>query len=360
MRILVAPDSFKGSLDAPAAAAALTVGLRRVWPEATIDACPLSDGGEGFLASLGGELETYATTTALGAPIEAAVLRRGDTLVVELSAAAGLLQVAEALRDPRITTTYGVGTLIAAAYTQQPFKKLLLALGGSATVDGGTGLLSALGVRFLDEAGKPLAPGGQDLIRLARIDTSALSPALAEVTLAVDVENPLLGPRGAATVFGPQKGADAAGVTALEAALTRYAEVLEATTGVRTQARPGAGAAGGVPAGLVAIAGARCVPGFEVASEAVGLDARLVGCDLVVTGEGTLDLTSFEGKVVGRLAARCQAAGVPLLVVAGRIAWAPADLLVVALAPGAFAHAAALVADAAARGAKLYSESLPG
>ncbi len=332
MRILVAPDSYKGSIDAASAASALARGLAHVWPDATIDRCPLTDGGEGFLAAMlvprrpagaGGRLVEVETTNAVGERVTAryAELDGGDTVAVELSSAAGLVQVPRDRRDPLHATTFGVGRLIAQAWARRPFKRLLLALGGSATVDGGAGLLEALGARFLDEEGLPVLRGGGGLDRLARIDTSALSPALreAEVVLAVDVTNPLLGPRGAARVYGPQKGADPPRVAALEAALTRYADVLATATGVRVHDLPGGGSAGGVPAGLVAIAGARCVPGFELAAEAVGLDARLAGCDLVVTGEGMLDLASFEGKVVGRLAARCRTRGIPLVAVVGMV-----------------------------------------
>ena len=323
MRVLIAPDGFKGSLDAATAAAALARGVGRAWPDAEIEACPLSDGGEGFLAAMGGRLEAAETTTAVGEPVTAryAVLDGGDTVAVELSSAAGLVQVPPGRRDPLLTTTWGVGHLIATAWARRPFRRLLLALGGSATVDGGAGLLEALGVRFLDAAGAPVPRGGGGLARLARIDAAGLSPALreAEVVLAVDVTNPLLGPRGAAPVYGPQKGADAPRVATLEAALARYADALEAATGVRVHALPGTGSAGGVPAGLVAIARARCVPGFELVAEALSLDARLAGCDLVVTGEGMLDLASFEGKVVGRLAARCQARGIPLVAVVGAL-----------------------------------------
>lgn len=362
MRILVAPDSFKGSLGAAEAAGAIARGLARVWPDAVIDRCPLTDGGEGFLAAMlvprlpagaggrqgedaaaggrqgegaaaggrqaegaaaGGRLVEAETTNAVGERVTAryAELDGGDTVAIELSSAAGLVQVPADRRDPLHTTTYGVGRLIARAWERRPFKRLLLALGGSATVDGGAGLLEALGVRFLDDEGLPVPRGGGGLARLARIDTTALAPALreAEVMLAVDVTNPLLGPRGAAPVYGPQKGADPPRVAALEAALARYADALQAATGVRVHDLPGSGSAGGVPAGLVAIAGARCVPGFELAAEAVGLDARLAGCDLVATGEGMLDRASFEGKVVGRLAARCRPRGIPLVALVGMV-----------------------------------------
>lgn len=325
--VLVATDTFKGSLSAAGATRALARGLAAGWPDARIDACPISDGGEGFVEAVvqaaGGAIERAATTNALGEPITAAygVLDGGATVAVELSSAAGLAQLPRARRQPLLTTTYGVGALIAEAHARHGFKRLLLALGGSATVDGGAGLLTALGMRFLDAAGAEIPLGGGGLGRLERLDASGLAPWLRDVTvqLAVDVTNPLVGDRGAARVYGPQKGADAPMVEALERHLTRYADVLEAATGTRVHELPGSGSAGGVPAGMVALAGAGMVSGFELVAEAVGLEARLEAADWVVSGEGQLDHSSFEGKVVGRLAARCRARGVPLIAVVGNV-----------------------------------------
>ncbi|MFP5502043.1 MAG: glycerate kinase [Candidatus Sericytochromatia bacterium] len=325
MSWLVATDSFKGSLSAAAASAAIARGLAASGLE--VDLCPLSDGGEGFVSAIvegaGGRIEVASTTDALGGPIEAAygLIDGGETGVVELSSAAGLVQLPPGMRDPSRTTTYGVGALIAEAHRRHGFKHLLLGLGGSATVDGGAGLLEALGVRFLDHEGRPVPRGGGGLVRLARIESADASPVLTActITLAVDVDNPLLGPRGAAPVYGPQKGADAAMVGALEAGLKRLAGAIAAATGRELAAMPGTGSAGGVPAGLLAFGRARMQPGFEIAAAAVGLEARLQAASLVVTGEGRLDRSSFEGKVVGRLAARCQALGLPLVVVAGTL-----------------------------------------
>lgn len=323
LTILVATDSYKGSLGAAEATRAIARGLAAARPDAVIDACPLSDGGEGFLEAMGGRIEHAATTNALGEPIEAAyaVLDDGETVAIELSSAAGLVQIAKERRNPLITTTYGVGTLIAEAYAKHRFKRLLLALGGSATVDGGAGLLTALGVRFLDHKDHPVPLGGGGLGRLARIDASGLSPALrdTEVLIAVDVTNPLLGPRGAAPVYAPQKGAEPLAVAALETGLRKLADALEAATRVRVHDLPGTGSAGGVPAGLVALAGARMEPGFELVAKAVRLDERLAAADVVVSGEGQLDRSSFEGKVVGRLAARCRARGARFVAVVGHV-----------------------------------------
>lgn len=324
--ILVAPDGFKGSASAREAAEAIARGLAVVWPDEKILAMPMTDGGEGFLdvmvAARGAKLERYATTNALGEPIEAdvAVLRGGRTVAVELSSAAGIAQLPRERRNPLVTTTYGVGQLIAAAYRRHEFSRLLLALGGSATVDGGVGLLEALGVRFLDAEGQPIPRGGCGLAGLARIDASGMHPVLrGEIVVAVDVENPLLGSNGAAPVYGPQKGANPEMVQTLAGNLEVLADALEAATGVHVHAMPGTGSAGGVPAGLVALAGARMRPGFEIAAEALGLDNAMAKAQLVVTGEGQLDGQSFQGKVVGRLAARCRKRGLPLLVIAGRL-----------------------------------------
>jgi glycerate kinase len=326
LTILVAPDGFKGSLDARQAAEAITRGILSVVPSAEVVALPLSDGGEGFLdilvASSGAQLETLATTNALGERIAAAiaVLDGGQTVAIELSSAAGIAQLAPHRRDPMRTTTFGVGTLIARAYERYGFTRLLLALGGSATVDGGTGLLEALGVKFLDAAGLPIARGGGGLGLLTRVDISMMHPALrTEIIVAVDVENPLVGPDGAAAVYGPQKGATPAQVEILDANLRMLATALAEASGKQVQDLPGTGSAGGVPAGLLALTGARLVPGFELAAEAQHLDAYLGRARAVFTGEGQLDSQSFQGKVVGRLANRCQAAGVPLVALVGRL-----------------------------------------
>lgn len=307
MRILIAPDTFKESLTAAEAAQAIARGLQGALPDATLDLCPLSDGGEGFVETLvhasGGRLDHAPTTDARGRPIQAAFGVLGDTVAVELSSAAGLAQLPPDLRDPLKTTTFGVGALIAEAYARHPFRTLLLAVGGSATVDGGVGLLEALGLRFLDPSGAPVPRGGGGLRQIARIDPSGAHPVLKDacIRIAVDVSNPLLGPRGAAPVYGPQKGASPADVRELEAGLANLADRLEELSGIRVHAMPGTGAAGGVASGLVALAGARMEPGFELVAKAVGLDARLEAADWIVTGEGKLDRSSFEGKVVGRL-----------------------------------------------------------
>lgn len=324
--LLVAPDGYKGSLSAREAANAIARGLAKALPREDVVAMPMSDGGEGFLdamvAGRGAVLERFATTNALGDPIEAdvAVMDHGRTVAIELSSAAGLAQLAPERRDPMVTSTYGVGTLIAEAYQRHQFKRLLLALGGSATVDGGAGILEALGVKLLDNQDRPLPRGGGGLATLARIDASQRHPALAtEIVVAVDVDNPLVGPNGAAPVYGPQKGASPDQVVLLSSYLGRYADALAAATGVRVHELRGAGSAGGVPAGLVAVADAELQPGFELAARALGLDDALDQAIAVFTGEGQLDGQSFQGKVVGRLAARCRARGLPLVAIVGNI-----------------------------------------
>ncbi|MBC8102516.1 MAG: glycerate kinase, partial [Cytophagales bacterium] len=255
MKVLIAPDSFKGSLSAPEAAAAIARGLRRVFPEAECLLLPLADGGEGTAAALvsatGGQMAPRRVTGPLGDPVAASLALLGpdgETAVVELAQAAGLGLVPPAQRDPKITTTFGVGELLLAATAHPGVRRVIVTLGGSATNDGGAGLLSALGVRFLDASGALLPPGGAALATLAHVDTDnlCLDPAAVALEIACDVDNPLTGPRGASAVFGPQKGANPADVALLDAALERYAAVLGAKLSF-----PGAGAAGGAAAGLL-------------------------------------------------------------------------------------------------------------
>ncbi|HEY9854165.1 MAG TPA: glycerate kinase [Stenomitos sp.] len=354
--VVAAPNTFKGSMTAAQAARAIARGVRRAWPGAEVREVPMSDGGEGMVETLvaatGGRIETARVTDARGGVIEAPYgrLADGTTVVVELSAAAGLVQLPSERREPLVTTTRGVGELVLSAWREHPFRTLILSLGGSATVEGGAGLLQALGIRLLDASGQELPPGGGALARLAAIDSSGAHPLLsaARIELAVDVMNPLLGPRGAAPVYAPQKGASPEDVRTLERSLERFADVLEAATGRRVRDVPGTGAAGGVPAGLLAIAGVHMVPGFDLVAQAVGLDARLEGAALVITGEGQLDRQSFEGKVIGRLAERCRSRAVPLVAIAGTLTEEGEELLKQAggiaqsLVPGPMALEAAM------------------
>lgn len=322
--MLVAPQEFKESLSAAEAAAAIACGIAAARPAWTVEQLPMSDGGPGFLDALeravGGRFRAAATRDALGRPRTARVLDMPETgtCAVEAALANGLALIAPAERDPLRAGTEGVGDLIAAALEGRP-RRLLVGVGGSATSDGGAGMARALGARFLDATGRELAPGVAPLANLDRIAWTP-PPALdgVETLAATDVTNPLLGPDGAAAVFAPQKGATAEQVPVIEAALRRYAAVLERSTGVAAADLPGAGAAGGLAGGLAAFLGARIVSGFEVTAEAAGLRERLRRTDVAVTGEGSFDAQSLRGKTTGRLRALAAAGGVPCVVLAGR------------------------------------------
>lgn len=325
MRVVVAPQEFKGSLSAGEAAEVLAAGVRQALPSAIVDVVPMADGGPGTVEAVaaagGGALQYSLVEDPLGRPVEAqwAVLA-GGTAVIEMAQAAGLWRLRPEERDPRVASTYGVGQLLKAALAVG-CQRLIVGLGGSATNDGGAGMAQALGARFLDERDQPLRCGGADLIRLQRIDVSALDQRLAQcaVIAAADVLNPLCGPEGASLVYAFQKGATASVAEELEAALRRYGEVIERDLGVSVLDAAGAGAAGGLGAGLIAFLRAQLRPGFEVVAELVGLEERLRGADLVLTGEGRLDAQTAYGKTVAgvaRLAARC---GVPAIAVVGSL-----------------------------------------
>ena len=326
MRVVIAPDSFKGSATAQQVASALATGWRREWPEAHIDEVPVADGGEGTVDAMvhatGGRFVEAVVTGPLGEPVTAryGILGDGATAVIEMAAASGLPLVPSHARDPRRTTTRGTGELILAAL-DAGCRRIIIGIGGSATNDGGAGMAQALGVRLLDEAGNELPPGGGPLRRLARIDVSGLDPRVreAELVVACDVDNPLTGPRGASHVFGPQKGATPAMVAELDAALAHYAAVIQRDLGLDVAQLPGAGAAGGLGAGLVAFCGAALRPGAAIVLEAVGLERHVQAADLVITGEGRLDGQSAAGKApvaVARLAKRW---GKPVIAVAGAL-----------------------------------------
>ena len=325
-RIVVAPDSFKGSASAREVAEAVAEGLRRGLPGVQVETVPMADGGEGtveaVVAATGGRYVEVQATGPLGEPVRArfGLLGDGATAVIEMAAASGLPLVPPERRNPMVATTYGTGQLIRAALDRGA-RRLIIGIGGSATVDGGVGMAQALGARFLDARGRELGPGGGALDRLERIDLSGMDPRLrtAEILVACDVTNPLYGPEGAAAVFGPQKGATPEMVAQLDANLRRLAEVIRRDLGVDVSTLPGGGAAGGLGAGLVAFCGAHLRPGVELVMEAVGLERRLQGADLVVTGEGALDRQTPFGKTpagVGRLARRL---GIPAVAIVGSI-----------------------------------------
>ncbi|EPP6259093.1 glycerate kinase [Cronobacter sakazakii] len=325
-KIVIAPDSFKESLSAMDVAKAIEAGFREIYPQAHYVCVPMADGGEGtveaMVAATGGQIITTPVTAPLGNKVDGffGLLGDGETAVVEMAAASGLHLVPTAQRDPRITTSYGTGELILAAL-ERGVKAIIIGIGGSATNDGGAGMMQALGARFLDGEGRELAPGGAALARLERLDLSALDPRLAQVsvTAACDVDNPLCGEKGASAVFGPQKGATPAMVTELDAALRCFGEQLEAVTGKTIISAPGAGAAGGMGAALLGMLNAELRPGIEIVIESLGLAQAVRDADLVITGEGRLDSQSIHGKTpvgVARVAKQFQR---PVVAIAGSL-----------------------------------------
>lgn len=310
--MLCAPDSFKESLTAAEAAAAMARGVRRARPEAQVDLCPIADGGEGtvaaMLAATGGRARVARVTGPLGAATEATWGMLPDGVaVIEMAAASGLMLVPVAQRDPTRTTTFGTGELIAAA-AEHGATRIVLGIGGSATTDGGCGMAQALGVRFVDHAGRVITTPlcGGDLERIASIDVSHRR-GLPPITVACDVTNPLTGRDGAAYVYGPQKGATPEQVEQLDRGLRHLAEVIRGQLGHDIEPIPGSGAAGGLGGGLIAFAGATLARGIDTVLEATGFDRRVQGCALCLTGEGRLDGQSLSGKAclgVARAAAR--------------------------------------------------------
>jgi glycerate kinase len=337
LRILVAPDSFKGSLDPLAVARALSDGWCRARPTDDVRLIPLADGGEGTLEAIKAtgtdwlELPVHARDP-VHRPIRAVFLRRGEHALVELASASGLSRLAPAERDALGTSTFGTGQVLAAAIGLGA-RRIVLGLGGSASTDGGSGLLTALGARFLDVGGQDLPYGGGALDRLAEIDLTELSPVLAEVhlTIASDVTNPLLGELGAAATYGPQKGADDAQVAQLDANLAHYAGLLEAAACHVVRDRPGAGAAGGTTAGLLAIADRFASfdirPGVDVVMELTEFDAALAASELVLTGEGRVDAQTAFGKTAQGVAIRARGAGVPCICFGGGVELAGIEAL---------------------------------
>lgn len=326
MKIVVAPDSFKGSLTASQVAQAVTEGIRRVVPDAEVDQVPMADGGEGTVESLvhatGGRILSALVSGPLGDPVAAAfgILGDGETAVIEMAAASGLPLVAETLRDPLRTTTWGTGELIRAAL-DAGCRRLIVGVGGSATVDGGAGMAQALGVGLLDAEGHGIPLGGGGLSRLAHLDLTTRDARIARtlVKVACDVRNPLLGPEGAATVYGPQKGASPGTVLKLEEYLGVYADLIERELGIAVRDVPGAGAAGGLGAGLMAFLGAELVSGVDVVIEAVHLADRVKDADLVFTGEGQIDAQTVFGKTAVGVARTARRFGRPVVAVAGRV-----------------------------------------
>jgi glycerate 2-kinase len=323
MRVVLAPDSFGGTLSAVEAAEAVAAGWRRSAPDDELVLRPLSDGGPGFvdvLASvLDGEVVPVPTTDPLGRPVVGAVLVSGDTAYVESAQATGLHLLIALERDPLRTSTYGLGALLAAA-VECGGRRVVVGLGGSATNDAGAGMMAALGLVPRDIAGRPLGYGGLALADLDHFD-GAVQLRGAELVAATDVDNPLCGPNGATAVFGPQKGLRPEDRDRLDAALARWAEVAERdipTAPAGLAELPGAGAAGGLGAALLALGGTRAA-GIELISRVVGLPDALDAADLVVTGEGSFDSQSLRGKVASGVAAAAAERGLPCLVLAGQV-----------------------------------------
>jgi glycerate kinase len=324
MKVVIAPNTFKGSLSAPEAAAAIARGVREAFPDAEVVEVPVADGGDGTVEALvsahRGEYRTVEVEGPLGNPVQATygLIEAGRTGVVELASASGLTLIPAERRDPRKTSTYGFGQLLEAVRAAG-VERIIAGIGGSATNDGGAGMAQALGYRLLDSAGADLPRGGAALARLARIDSSGFDPAWrsVKVMVACDVTNPLTGPLGASAVYGPQKGADEAAIRELDAALANFAAVIERELGKKVADVPGAGAAGGAGAGLIAVLDATLVPGATLVVGASGFDAKLKDADLVITGEGQADAQTGYGKAPGEVAKRAKAARIPVLLIAG-------------------------------------------
>ena len=326
MRVVIAPDSFKECASAARVAHALAAGVKRACPDADVHCVPMADGGEGTVEALvnatKGTLHTTRVTGPMGQPVDAVwgVLGDGRTAVIEMAAASGLARVPKDRRDPRIATSRGTGELMRAAL-DRGVTGMVLGIGGSATNDGGAGMAQALGFSLRDADGKDLAPGGAALAQLASIDTTNVHPRLAqcEVLVACDVSNPLCGPNGASHVYGPQKGATPPMLEELDSALRHYAGVVESQIRTGVAAFPGAGAAGGLGAGLMAFAKGALRSGAELVADAAQLDVALASADFVITGEGRIDGQTVHGKTPIGVARAAKRFRIPVIAVAGAL-----------------------------------------
>jgi glycerate kinase len=331
--VLIAADKFKGSLTAVQVAERVTAGLHRVAPHVEVEALPVADGGDGTVdaaVTAGFERREVRVAGPLGDEVTAAFALRGDTAVVEMAEASGLQRLPAGAFAPLTSSTYGSGELLRAALDAGA-RSIVFGVGGSATTDGGAGMLAALGARFLDEDGEPVPPGGGSLRELATADLSGLDPRLGsvDVVLASDVDNPLTGPKGAPAVYGPQKGASPDDVAVLDAGLTHFAAVLEKAIGAKAAefaVAPGAGAAGGIGYGALVGLGASFRPGIEVMLDVLGFAPALERATLVITGEGSLDEQTLHGKAPAGVAAAARAADKEVIAVCGRLALPPEAL----------------------------------
>ena len=326
MNIVIAPDSFKESLTALEVAVAIKTGFERIFPHAEYQLVPMADGGEGTVQSLAdatqGSLQKIAVIAPLANTVEAFWGLSGDkqTAFIEMAAASGLHLVAPEQRNPLVTTSYGTGELIKAAL-DRGVKKIILGIGGSATNDGGVGMLQALGIRFLNAQQQEIGFGGEQLAFISQIDLSALDPRLAqvEIEVACDVNNPLCGEYGASAIFGPQKGATAAMVEQLDKALAHFAQVVKSQFGKEIALHAGAGAAGGMGAGLLLLPNVRLKSGVQIVMEATHLQDKISQADLVITGEGRMDAQSIAGKTPIGVARLAKELNKPVIAIVGSL-----------------------------------------
>ena len=334
MKVVIAPDSYKGCLSALEVAKAMERGVLSVFSSAEVRKIPIADGGEGTVAALvtatNGQFRQTEVTDPLGNKIIAQWGILGDrrTAVIEMAAASGLPLVPKEKRDPRFTTTFGTGELIQAALAEG-LPKIIIGIGGSATNDGGTGMARALGVRFLNAAGQEVAAGGGSLAEICQIDTTGLDLRLknTEIVVACDVDNPLCGTRGASAVFGPQKGATPEMVQQLDAGLAKYASCARQATGRDVAEKAGAGAAGGLGAGLMFFTPAQLKPGVEIVLDAVGFSDIIRDADFVITGEGRTDFQTAFGKAPVGVAKVAKTHGVPVFCISGGLGDGADDVL---------------------------------
>ncbi len=326
MKVVIAPQSFKGSISALDAAKAMEKGLLRVVPDAETVLAPVADGGDGTLETLveatGGEVRSTTVTGPVGKTVTAewGALGDGRTAVIEMARTSGLALLSRTERDPLRATTYGLGEVIREAF-DAGFRSFIVGIGGSATNDGGAGMAQALGVRLLDEAGNDLPRGGEALANLQRIDMSGLDERAREArfSVACDVSNPLTGPEGASAVYGPQKGAAPDQVERLDAALKNFARIVERDAGTSIDAVPGSGAAGGLGGGMMAFLQGSLRPGIDIVLDHVGLDEQLGGADLVITGEGQLDFQTVYNKAPIGVARRAKQRNIPVIAICGSL-----------------------------------------
>ena len=324
-KYLIMPDSFKGTMDSIEVCEIMKSAVLEKNPGAEVVTVPVADGGEGtvdcFLSAFGGKKKTVTVTGPYGKKVQAAYGITGDTAIIEMAAASGFALTDNGMRDPSAATTFGVGELVRDA-VESGCRRIILGLGGSCSNDGGAGMAAALGTVFYDEAGRSFVPIGSNLDRLSRIDKTASDRLLGNVAIEAmcDIDNPLYGPRGAAYVFAPQKGADEAMVRVLDGNLKKYAETVKAETGADISELAGGGAAGGTGAGAYVFLGARLRQGIDVILDMLGFEKLIKDCRVIFTGEGSFDSQSLGGKVAVGISRRAMKSGIPVIVVAGSVA----------------------------------------